>query len=86
MIDHYSCFYTHVQNVFTVSVGNLPPQAEVLIKIMYVVEVAVEGELVDFCLPGSVAPWEKDPALAQQIQVGNAGPMGEQDSILIPDS
>ena len=51
------------------SVGNLPAQAEVLIKITYVAEVAVDGELVDFRLPGSVAPWEKDPALAQQTQV-----------------
>ena len=52
------------------SIGNLPSQAEVLIKITYVAEVAVEGELINFHLPGSVAPWEKDPALAQETQVG----------------
>ncbi|KAL4233481.1 Protein mono-ADP-ribosyltransferase parp4 [Mactra antiquata] len=47
-------------DVFTVSVGNLPPGATVLIKITYVAELLVEGELISFRLPGSVAPWKKD--------------------------
>ncbi|XP_053398285.1 protein mono-ADP-ribosyltransferase PARP4-like [Mercenaria mercenaria] len=47
-------------DVFTVSVGNLPPGATVLIKITYVAELQVEGEMVSFRLPGSVAPWKKD--------------------------
>ncbi|KAK3097154.1 hypothetical protein FSP39_006899 [Pinctada imbricata] len=45
--------------VFTVSVGNLPPQATVLIKITYVTELQVEDELINFRLPGSVAPWKQ---------------------------
>ncbi|XP_056015621.1 uncharacterized protein LOC125677683 isoform X3 [Ostrea edulis] len=45
--------------VFTVSVGNLPPQAVVIIKITYVTELQVDGELINFRLPGSVAPWKK---------------------------
>jgi poly [ADP-ribose] polymerase len=55
-------------DVFTVSVGNLPPDANVLIKITYVAELAVEGEHIVFCLPGSVAPWKKQAALDEIIQ------------------
>lgn len=47
------------QEVFTVSVGNLPPQAVVIIKITYVTELQVDGELINFRLPGSVAPWKQ---------------------------
>ncbi|XP_078664712.1 uncharacterized protein LOC144907477 isoform X2 [Branchiostoma floridae x Branchiostoma belcheri] len=54
-------------DVFTVSVGNLPPRASVLIKITYVSELAVEGENICFRLPGSVAPWQKD-SLSEEIQ------------------
>jgi poly [ADP-ribose] polymerase len=54
--------------VFTVSVGNLPPGASVLIKITYVSELAVEGENVLFSLPGSVAPWKQEAALDENIQ------------------
>uniref|UniRef100_A0ABM0MFB2 Poly [ADP-ribose] polymerase n=1 Tax=Saccoglossus kowalevskii TaxID=10224 RepID=A0ABM0MFB2_SACKO len=55
-------------DVFTVSVGNLPPKASVLIKITYVTELSVDGEKILFFLPGSVAPWTKDTALSQEIQ------------------
>ena len=51
------------------SVGNLPPDASVLIKITYVAELAVEGESVAFSLPGSVAPWKKKDALSEITQV-----------------
>ncbi|XP_066269374.1 protein mono-ADP-ribosyltransferase PARP4-like [Branchiostoma lanceolatum] len=54
-------------DVFTVSVGNLPPRASVLIKITYVAELAVEGENICFRLLGSVAPWQKD-SLSEKIQ------------------
>jgi len=57
------------QDVFTVSVGNLPPGASVLIKITYVAELLVEGENIVFSLPGSVAPWKKDAALDTTTQV-----------------
>ncbi|XP_032219397.2 protein mono-ADP-ribosyltransferase PARP4 isoform X2 [Nematostella vectensis] len=49
-------------DVFTVNVGNLPPAASVLIKITYVAELTVEGELICFRLPGSVAPWQRTQA------------------------
>ena len=54
--------------MFTVSVGNLPPGASVLIKITYVAELAVEGENILFSLPGSVAPWKQEAALDETIQ------------------
>ena len=60
--------FVHPQDVFTVSVGNLPPGASVLIKITYVAELVAEGEHILFSLPGSVAPWRQDTALDQTIQ------------------
>lgn len=57
------------QDVFTVSVGNLPPKADVLIKITYITELQVDGDNISFTVPSSVAPWVKDMALAQQTQV-----------------
>ena len=42
-----------------------------LIKITYVAELQVQGELIDFFLPGSLAPWEKESALSQVVQVNN---------------
>ena len=49
--------------MFTVSVGNLPPGANVLIKITYVAELDMQGDSVLFNLPGSVAPWHTGTAL-----------------------
>ncbi|VDI59028.1 poly [ADP-ribose] polymerase [Mytilus galloprovincialis] len=49
-------------DVFTVSVGNLPPDCVALIKITYVSELQVEGELINFTIPGSVAPWKQGPS------------------------
>lgn len=43
-------------DVFTVSVGNLPPQASVLIKITYVTELNMSGEDIVFTIPAKVAP------------------------------
>ena len=60
--------HTIPQDVFTVSVGNLPPGASVLIKITYVSELTVEGEHILFSLPGSVAPWKQEAALDEDIQ------------------
>ena len=51
------------------NVGNLPPGASVLIKITYVAELQVEGELISFRLPGSVAPWKRDTAMKDVTQV-----------------
>ncbi|KAK6170199.1 hypothetical protein SNE40_018651 [Patella caerulea] len=55
-------------DVFTVSVGNLPPGACVLIKIVYVAELQVEGGKISFRLPGSVAPWKHDSAIKDHTQ------------------
>ncbi|XP_025097286.1 poly [ADP-ribose] polymerase 4-like [Pomacea canaliculata] len=55
-------------DVFTVSVGNLPPGATVLIKITYVAELQVEEEIISFRLPGSVAPWKKESAGKEKTQ------------------
>ena len=65
-MDCYKLFH---QDVFTVSVGNLPPQCEVLIKITYIAELRVEEDAICLNLPAAVAPWLKDSALAQKTQV-----------------
>ena len=43
-------------DVFTASIGNLPPGKEVLVRITYVAELPREGEHVRFTLPTTVAP------------------------------
>ncbi|XP_057563072.1 protein mono-ADP-ribosyltransferase PARP4 isoform X5 [Hippopotamus amphibius kiboko] len=55
-------------DVFTVSVGNLPPRAKVLIKITYITELSIQGACAVFFLPASVAPWQRDSALNENIQ------------------
>ena len=60
--------YSFVQDVFTVSVGNLPPKTTVVIKIVYMAELTVDGDKIVFGLPGSVAPWKKDAALSEVTQ------------------
>lgn len=51
------------------SVGNLPPQAQVLIRITYITELSVQGSVVAFFLPATVAPWRRDKALNENTQV-----------------
>lgn len=65
----YLFLFLFAQDVFTVSVGNLPPGALVLIKITYVTELTVDREHICFSLPGSVAPWTRDKALEEVTQV-----------------
>ncbi|XP_041092549.1 protein mono-ADP-ribosyltransferase PARP4-like [Polyodon spathula] len=55
-------------DVFTISVGNLPQSATVLIKITYVTELAIEFGSIVFRLPGSVAPWQQSRALNERTQ------------------
>jgi Ca-activated chloride channel homolog len=43
-------------DVFTASVGNVAPGAEVLLRISYVTEMAMEGDALRFVLPTSVSP------------------------------
>lgn len=54
--------------VFTVSVGNLPPWCNVMIKITYVSELQMEGENIFFCIPSCVAPWKKSAGLETVTQ------------------
>lgn len=55
-------------DVFTISVGNLPASASVLIKITYVAELSLDGEMINFFLPGSVAPWRRNDALDNSLK------------------
>ncbi|XP_013771908.1 uncharacterized protein LOC106457068 [Limulus polyphemus] len=55
-------------DIFTVSVGNLPPNSTAIIKITYVTETAMEGDVVCFSVPSSVASGIKDGALQQTTQ------------------
>lgn len=57
-----------LQDVFTISVGNLPPGATVLVKVTFVSELIVRDGSVLFSLPGSVAPWQESAALNQTTQ------------------
>uniref|UniRef100_A0A672JAG4 Poly [ADP-ribose] polymerase n=1 Tax=Salarias fasciatus TaxID=181472 RepID=A0A672JAG4_SALFA len=59
-------------DVFTISVGNLPPGATVLIKVTFVSELIVKDSSVLFSLPGSLAPWQQSAALNQTTQVSFA--------------
>jgi Ca-activated chloride channel family protein len=43
-------------DVFTASVGNLPPDAEVLLKLTYVTELTMEGPALRFAVPTTVSP------------------------------
>ncbi|XP_078305685.1 protein mono-ADP-ribosyltransferase PARP4 isoform X2 [Panthera onca] len=55
-------------DVFTVSVGNLPPKAKVLIKITYIMELSIQGTRAVFFMPATVAPWQQDRALNENSQ------------------
>ncbi|CAF88876.1 unnamed protein product, partial [Tetraodon nigroviridis] len=61
-----------LQDVFTISVGNLPPAATVLVKVTFVSELVVQGGSILFSLPGSVAPWQESAALNQTTQASPA--------------
>ncbi|XP_048197632.1 protein mono-ADP-ribosyltransferase PARP4 isoform X1 [Perognathus longimembris pacificus] len=55
-------------DVFTVSVGNLPPKAKVLIKITYITELSIQGPVAVFFMPATVAPWQQHKALNENLQ------------------
>ncbi|XP_043104064.1 protein mono-ADP-ribosyltransferase PARP4-like isoform X2 [Puntigrus tetrazona] len=55
-------------DVFTISVGNLPPGATVLIKVTFITELVVRSGSVVFSLSGSVAPWQQRAAINQTTQ------------------
>ncbi|GAA6094683.1 protein mono-ADP-ribosyltransferase PARP4 isoform X8 [Tachysurus ichikawai] len=71
-------------DVFTISVGNLPPGATVLIKVTFITELVVRAGTIVFSLPGSVAPWQQSSAMNQRtpttiekICVNELPPKGE---------
>uniref|UniRef100_A0A671SR98 Poly [ADP-ribose] polymerase n=1 Tax=Sinocyclocheilus anshuiensis TaxID=1608454 RepID=A0A671SR98_9TELE len=55
-------------DVFTISVGNLPPGATVLIKVTFITELVVRSGSIVFLLSGSVAPWQQRATLNQTTQ------------------
>ncbi|CAF0923046.1 unnamed protein product [Rotaria sordida] len=61
----YGAYLMHQEQpeVFSVSVGNLPANCEVIIKITYVVELSIENNDIIFRLPAKVASWQSKQAL-----------------------
>nr|XP_032627679.1 protein mono-ADP-ribosyltransferase PARP4 [Chelonoidis abingdonii] len=55
-------------DVFTVSVGNLPPKTTVLIKVTYIAELSFQDGCITFQMPAAVAPWQQDKALNENTQ------------------
>ncbi|XP_032773119.1 protein mono-ADP-ribosyltransferase PARP4 [Rattus rattus] len=55
-------------DIFTVSVGNLPPRAKVLIKITYITELSIQSPMAIFFIPATVAPWQQNKALNENLQ------------------
>ena len=58
-------------DLFTISIGNLPPGATVLIKFCYVQELAMDGDNIAFRLPNSVSDVGFSAASADVTQVGS---------------
>lgn len=56
------------EEVFTVSVGNLPAGESCVIKILYVQELSFENGAVIFALPSAVAPTAARAAAADRVQ------------------
>lgn len=54
--------------VFSVAVGNLPANNEVLIKITYVAELEIENDDILFCLPAKMASWQSKKAVENKDQ------------------
>ncbi|NXX90925.1 PARP4 polymerase, partial [Centropus bengalensis] len=50
-------------DIFVISVGNLPPNSTVVIKITYITELSFQHGSITFHLPASLAPWQQDKAL-----------------------
>lgn len=55
-------------DVFSVSLGNIPAGAEILIKIVYITELAMNHNELCFVLPTCVAPDVKDVASKSSLQ------------------
>ncbi|NXW35609.1 PARP4 polymerase, partial [Phaetusa simplex] len=50
-------------DIFVISVGNLPPNSTVVIKITYITELSFQHGCITFHLPASVSPLQQDKAL-----------------------
>ncbi|XP_010125808.1 PREDICTED: poly [ADP-ribose] polymerase 4, partial [Chlamydotis macqueenii] len=55
-------------DIFVISVGNLPPNSTVVIKITYITELSFEHGCITFHMPASVSPWQQDKALNENTQ------------------
>ncbi|XP_063286045.1 protein mono-ADP-ribosyltransferase PARP4 [Pelobates fuscus] len=55
-------------DIFTVSVGNLPANATVIIKITYITELSIQNDNCQFEIPGDIAAWQKDKTLNENTQ------------------
>ncbi|XP_048454258.1 protein mono-ADP-ribosyltransferase PARP4 [Rhincodon typus] len=55
-------------DVFTISVGNLPANTSVIIKITYITELSVDREYISFLLSGSLTSQQRDKALQEKTQ------------------
>ncbi|KAM6416635.1 protein mono-ADP-ribosyltransferase PARP4 [Pluvialis apricaria] len=55
-------------DIFVISVGNLPPNSTVVIKITYITELSFQHGCITFHLPASVAPCQQDKALNENTQ------------------
>eukprot|EP00667_Euglena_gracilis_P000154 EG_transcript_154 len=66
---------------FTVAVGNLPPAAEVIVRITYLVELEIEADThrVVFCLPATAMPRAAGAARHRSTQETTASLAGEGD-------
>ncbi|CAF1000231.1 unnamed protein product [Rotaria sordida] len=54
--------------VFSVAVGNLPANNEVIIKITYVAELEIENDEIIFRLPAKMASWQSKQAIESKDQ------------------
>lgn len=63
--DHHT---QEKEEVFTISVGNLPPGEACVIKVLYVAELSFDSGAVVFSLPAAVAPTAARAAIADRVQ------------------
>ncbi|XP_068251603.1 protein mono-ADP-ribosyltransferase PARP4 [Nyctibius grandis] len=55
-------------DIFVISVGNLPPNSTVVIKITYITELNFQHGCITFHMPASLSPWQQDKALNENTQ------------------
>ncbi|OCT96121.1 hypothetical protein XELAEV_18013804mg [Xenopus laevis] len=56
--------------IFTMSLGTLPPEATVIIKVTYITMLSQQNDIppLEFCIPSEVASWESDDALKEDTE------------------